>query len=85
MLPIHRSPSPAVTLTGTGQWRSSCTGTVQRATDGAAPSQHGELTQSQVFNYGNLSTPARTYNNTLTDTNYTSRDIYNRLLLSTGC
>jgi hypothetical protein len=61
-----------------------------RTTDGTAQSKavqtldvHGNLTQAQVFDYGNLNTPARTYNNTyLTDTNYTSQYIYNRLLLS---
>ena len=41
---------------------------------------HGNLTQSQAFDYGNLSTPARTYNYSyLTGSNYTSRYIYNRL------
>ena len=61
-----------------------------RTTDGTAQSKavqtldvHGNLTQAQVFDYGNLLTPARTYNNTyLTDTNYTSQYIYNRLVLS---
>jgi len=41
---------------------------------------YGNITQSQVFAYGNLSTAARTYNYTyLTDGNYTSRYIRNRV------
>ena len=45
---------------------------------------YGNLTQSKVYDYGNLTTPARTYNHTyLATTNYTSRYIYNRLLTST--
>ena len=46
--------------------------------------QYGNLTQMRVYNFGNLSTPARTYTNTyLTDSNYTSRYILNRLTNST--
>ena len=45
---------------------------------------YGNLTWSQVYDYGNLSTPARTYNNYyLTGSNYTSRNIYNRLTSAT--
>ena len=41
---------------------------------------YGNITQSQAFDYGNLTTPARTYNYTyLTDANYTSRYIRNRM------
>jgi RHS repeat-associated protein len=44
---------------------------------------HGNVTQSKIYNYGNLSSPARTYTNTyLTSTNYTSLHIWNRLLTS---
>jgi hypothetical protein len=46
--------------------------------------QYGNLLQMKVYNYGNLTTPARTYTNTyLTGSNYTSRYIFNRLLTST--
>ena len=42
---------------------------------------HGNLTQAQVTDYGSAT---RTYNDTyLTGVNYTSKHIYNRLLLST--
>ena len=45
---------------------------------------HGNLTQSQAFDYGNLNTPSRTYNYYyLTGSNYTSRNIYNRLTSAT--
>ena len=45
--------------------------------------QYGNLTQMQVYNYGNLSTPARTYTNTYVNTSaYTSLYILNRLLTS---
>jgi RHS repeat-associated protein len=45
--------------------------------------QYGNLTQMQLYDFGNLSTPARSYTNTyLTDPNYTSRYIRNRLTLS---
>jgi len=45
--------------------------------------QYGNLTTMQLYNFGNLSTPARTYANTyLTDPNYTSRYIRNRLTWS---
>ncbi len=45
--------------------------------------QYGNLTGMQLYNFGNLSTPARSYTNTyLTDTNYTSRYIRNRLTWS---
>jgi hypothetical protein len=47
-------------------------------------SLHGNLLTVNVYNYGNLTTPARTYTNTyLTGTNYSSRYIFNRLLTST--
>ncbi len=46
--------------------------------------QYGNVTQSKLYSYTNLSTPAKTYTNTyLTGSNYTSRYIYNRLLSST--
>ena len=42
---------------------------------------YGNVTQSLLYNYGNLTTPARTYTNTYLNTsNYTSRNIRNRLL-----
>ncbi|PWU10677.1 MAG: hypothetical protein C5B51_03885, partial [Terriglobia bacterium] len=45
---------------------------------------YGNLTQSTVYDYGNLNTPARTYNfSYLADTNYTSRFIRNRLTQAT--
>jgi YD repeat-containing protein len=41
---------------------------------------YGNITQSAVYDYGNLTTPAKTYNFTyLTDSNYTSRYIRNRV------
>jgi hypothetical protein len=43
----------------------------------------GNVTSMQIYDWGNLSTPARAYTNTyLTDPNYTSRYIHNRLLTS---
>jgi RHS repeat-associated protein len=46
--------------------------------------QYGNLLQMKVYNYGNLTTPARTYTNTyLTGSNYTPLYIFNRLLTST--
>jgi hypothetical protein len=45
---------------------------------------YGNVTQQQVYGWGNLSTPARTYDFTyLTDPTYTSRYIRNRLTLAT--
>jgi len=45
---------------------------------------YGNVTQTKIYNYGNLTTPARTYTNTyLTGANYTSRYIFNRLASST--
>ncbi len=45
---------------------------------------YGNVTQSSIYDWNNLTTPARTYNNTyVTDANYTSRYIRNRLLSST--
>ncbi len=45
---------------------------------------YGNVTQTKLYNYGNLTTPARTYTNTyVTDANYTSRYIRNRLASST--
>jgi hypothetical protein len=42
---------------------------------------YGNITQSQVFDYSDLGKPAKTYNFTyVTDANYTSRYIRNRLL-----
>lgn len=44
---------------------------------------YGNLTKSQVYDYGNSTTPVRTYNYTyLTDPNYLSRHIDNRLTQS---
>ena len=44
---------------------------------------HGNVTQTNIFNYGNLTTAARTYNYTyVTGANYTSRYIFNRSLSS---
>jgi RHS repeat-associated protein len=44
---------------------------------------HGNVLQSKVYNYGNLTTPARTYNYTwLASSAYTSLHIWNRLLQS---
>ena len=56
--------------------------------------QYGNLTQQQIYNFGNLSTPARTYTNTYLDdsdcggshpcgSNYVARYIFNRLITST--
>jgi hypothetical protein len=45
---------------------------------------YGNITQSLAFAYGNLTTPARTYNYTyVTDANYISRYIRNRLVTAT--
>ncbi|HTR35829.1 MAG TPA: RHS repeat-associated core domain-containing protein [Bryobacteraceae bacterium] len=45
--------------------------------------QYGNLTQAKVYDFGNLSTPARTYTNTyLTGSQYSSRYILNRLTSS---
>ena len=45
---------------------------------------YGNATQTKVYDYGSLVTPARTYTNTyLTDSNYISRYIRDRLTLST--
>lgn len=44
---------------------------------------YGSVTQSKIYDFGNLVTPARTYTHTyLTGTNYTSRYINNRLTQS---
>ena len=44
----------------------------------------GNVTQTRLYDYSSLATPAKTYTNTfLTGTNYTSRNIRNRLLTST--
>jgi len=44
---------------------------------------HGNLLWTRVYDYGNLSTPARTYTNTyLTGSEYVSRHIWNRLTSS---
>jgi RHS repeat-associated protein len=46
--------------------------------------QYGNLLAMQVYDFGNLSTPVRYYTNTyLTDSNYISRHIVNRLVKST--
>jgi hypothetical protein len=45
---------------------------------------YGNLTQTKLYAYGNLTTPARTYTNMyVSDANYTSRYIRDRLLSST--
>lgn len=45
---------------------------------------YGNVTQTRIYDWGNLTTPARTYNQTyLSDPGYISRYIYNRLLTST--
>jgi hypothetical protein len=44
---------------------------------------HGNVTQSKLYDYGNLTTPIRTFNGTyLATSQYTSRHIWNRLLTS---
>jgi YD repeat-containing protein len=46
--------------------------------------QYGNVTQSKLYNYSNLTTPTKTYTNTyLTGSNYSSRYIFNRPLTST--
>jgi RHS repeat-associated protein len=46
--------------------------------------QYGNVTQTKLYAYNNLNTPAKIYTNTyLSDPNYTSLYIYNRLLSST--
>jgi hypothetical protein len=41
---------------------------------------HGNVLSTNIYDYGNLTTPARTYTNTyLNNSNYTSRYIFNRL------
>lgn len=46
---------------------------------------HGNVTQMKIYHYGDLVTPARTHSNTyLTNSNYTSRYIFNRVLVSTA-
>ncbi len=46
--------------------------------------QYGNVVQTKLYAYGNLSSAAKTYHNTyVTDSNYTSLYIYNRLLTST--
>jgi len=45
---------------------------------------HGNVLETKIYDYNSLVTPARTYTNTyLTNTNYTSRHIWNRLVSST--
>ena len=45
---------------------------------------HGSVVWTKLYDYGNLSTPARTYNHTyLTNANYTSRFMFNRAVTST--
>ncbi len=45
---------------------------------------HGNVTQTNIYDYNNLTTPARTYVNTyLTNGNYTSQHIWSRLVSST--
>ncbi len=42
---------------------------------------HGNVLWTKVYDFGNLATPARTYTNTyLSDANYTSRYIFNRVV-----
>ncbi len=44
---------------------------------------HGNVTPTAIYDFGNLTTAARTYNNTfVTASNYTSRYIFNRLISS---
>jgi RHS repeat-associated protein len=72
-------------------YMNSVTTTLSPGTSGAIQSKsvqtldaYGNLTVSQVYDYGNLTTPARTYNNYyLGDANYTSRYIRNRLTQAT--
>src|SRR5437762_13921564 len=45
---------------------------------------HGNVTQSKIYDFGNLATPARIYTSTyLSDSAHTSRGIWNRPLYST--
>lgn len=47
---------------------------------------YGNVTQTNIYDYGNLTTPARTYTNTYlyqSNSNYASRYIWNRLVSST--
>ena len=45
---------------------------------------YGNITQTKLYDWGNLSSPARTYNHSyLTNSNYTSRYIFNRPTSST--
>lgn len=45
---------------------------------------YGNVTQSNLYDYGNLSSPSRVYNNSyLSGTNYSSQYIFNRLVTST--
>ncbi len=45
---------------------------------------HGNVTETKLYDYGNLTTPARTYTNTYVGgTEYTSKYIFNRLHTST--
>jgi hypothetical protein len=58
-------------------------GGVQTKTDQTVD-VYGNVTQVKKYNFGNLSTPARTYNYTyLNSSNYTSLGIYNPLTQAT--
>jgi RHS repeat-associated protein len=68
------------TVLNEGQTYAQTTQTVQ------TQDSYGNVLTTQVYDYGNLNTPARTYSNTYlyqNNTNYSSRYIYNRLLTST--
>jgi RHS repeat-associated protein len=60
------------------------TGNSQQTTTAQTRDTYGNLTQSQVYDYSNTSTPARTYNfSYITKAGYTSLYIRNRLLSAT--
>jgi len=68
------------TVLNEGQTYSQTTQTVQ------TQDSYGNVLTTNIYDYGNLNTPARTYANAYlyqNNTNYSSRYIYNRLLTST--
>jgi hypothetical protein len=68
------------TVLNEGQTYSQTTQTVQ------TQDSYGNVLTTNIYDYGNLNTPARTYANAYlyqNNTNYSSRNIYNRLLTST--
>jgi YD repeat-containing protein len=88
-------PSHASRVTTANTWTADAAGNLYIGTllttlDGSlqkksvqAMDSYGNLTSLQLFDFGNLSTPVRTYTNTyLSDPNYTSRYIRNRLVSS---